>query len=101
MDPREKQQFNDMINKVNEMYAFFQMKKNQQLSFPLDPASLGVLNEAFKTNYFDSIKVRELYLKSGDSVNPVTEGQIRYHENAGTQVLKIYLDGAVKTFTTS
>jgi len=108
MNQDQLNQFNEMVRtvrelapKVDKLLQWMEERKRQQLSLPLDVPSISVLNEAFKTRYFDVVKTRELFLKPGFSVNPSSEGQILYHENSGTQVVKIYLDGAVKTITTS
>ena len=101
MNPEQTKQFNEMITKVNEVYEFVQARKKQQLTLPLDVGSINVLNEAFRIKYFDVIKTRELFLKPGFSVDPNQEGQIVAHDNGGTRVLKAYLQGAVKTITTS
>lgn len=96
MNAEQTRQFEEMIRKVDELYKWMQDRKRQQLTLPLDIASVSVLNEAFRSRYFDVVKTRELFLKPGFSVNPSVEGQIVYHENSGTQEIRAYVDGAVK-----
>jgi hypothetical protein len=103
MNPQQLQQFNDMIAKVNEVHSWMMERKQQQLFFPLDNKSVAVLNEAFRTKYFDLIKVTDLVFRQGRSVDPTVGGQLVYHENSGSPVLKFKQGstGTVKTITTS
>ena len=96
MNEEQTRQFNEMIRKVDELYRWMEDRKRQQLTFPLDLTSVNVLNEAFRTKYFDVVKTRELFLKPGLSVSPSVEGQIVYNENGGTQQIQAFVDGAVK-----
>lgn len=74
-------------------------RERRQLHLPLDPASIQVLNEAFKGSSFDKIVVQSLFLKTGVSNNPLVDGQVVYHDSS--DVIKTRLNGTVKTFTTS
>ena len=48
MTPEEKQQFDDLKRKVEELEQFKDSKKYQQISLPLDPASVNVVAKALQ-----------------------------------------------------
>lgn len=87
------------MDKYAELQKRIEKLEAQQLQLPIDVASMQALNQAFISNKFDSILVDSIFLTTGNSINPSKEGQIVYHENGGTQQLKVFIDGAVKVFT--
>lgn len=85
----------ERIKKLEDKIAELE---RQQLRLPIDTPSMKAITEGFRTVRVPRIYVDNIFLTTGNSVDPSTEGQIVYHENGGTQVLKVYIDGAVKTF---
>ncbi len=50
MTPEEKQLLEDLKRRVEELERFAQEKKSQQISLPLDPASVFVVGKALQDN---------------------------------------------------
>lgn len=84
---------------LEELQQRIEKLEQQQLTLPIDVASMQALNQAFISNKFNAVLTDSIFLTTGNSVNPTKEGQIVYHENGGTQQLRIFIDGVVKTFT--
>jgi hypothetical protein len=80
MTPQEKQQLNELI----EWKA---RKEKQQLSLPLDQASMQALVEAFRTTMFERINVRDIYFQA-TLESPTIEGQMRFYNDRATQTLR-------------
>lgn len=89
-----KEQVATLNNAIEEL-------RRQQLKLPIDKASMQALSQAFLDSEMFRIKLGSLIFKSGESKNPVFEGQMIYHTNSGTPVIKVLLGGSVKTITTS
>lgn len=76
--------YNDLIKRIEELEAWKAQKERQQLSFPLDNASLGVLNQAFYTYEFDQFRVRDVFFTVTTS-GTTTQGQLRYFNDGVSQ----------------
>jgi hypothetical protein len=74
-------------------------KKEQQLKFPIDPASMGALNAGLSNTLLDKLKVRSIYFDTTAATPPNVEGQMLY--NKTTPTFQVYLNGAVVDFPTS
>jgi hypothetical protein len=73
---------------VAELMAWKQKKERQQLSFPIDTASMQALNEAFRSAYFDRINVTDIFFQATRE-SPTVEGQMRFFNDRSTQTMRI------------
>lgn len=90
----------DKIQELQQQIDELKKKvETQQLYLPIDIPSMQALNQALISNKFNRVMTDSVFLTTGNSVNPSIEGQVVYHNNSGSPVLKVYINGAVKTFT--
>lgn len=87
------------MDKIQELEERIAKLEKQPLQLPVEPSSMRAITEGLRNVRIPRVYADNIFLTTGNSIDPTTEGQIVYHENAGTQILKIYIDGAVKTFT--
>ena len=69
---------------VNELLAWKKKKETQQLSFPLDTASINALNNTLKVSKFDRINVRDIYF-TATMTKPTVAGQMRFFNDGAVQ----------------
>ncbi len=93
------QQLEERILKLEQLLAEEKKARETAVNETFTPSWMGMLRELFKAFYFDKFNVRRLLLTTGQAVNPSVEGEIVYHST--TTSIKVYLNGAVKTFTVS
>jgi len=98
MTPQERQQFNDMKAQIAELLEWKKKKERQQLTFPIDVASMQVLNEAFRVTRFDTFYVRDIFFSPTMS-SPTVPGQMRFFNNGATQNFRGNTTGTVFTGT--
>jgi len=98
MTPEQERQFNELTRKVEELTTWKAERMRQQLSLPLDPSSIEVLNQAFINSNFSKFEVKRLILTAGATDDPAVEGELVYHGT--TPSIKVLL-GTVKTITTA
>jgi hypothetical protein len=87
-----------MKKQVAELLQWREDKKRQQLSFPIDVASMQALNEAFRTTRFDRINITDIYFSATES-SPTVPGQMRFFNNGATQNFRGNTTGSVFTGT--
>lgn len=92
MTPQERLEFERMKREIAELRRWKEQKTQQQLSMPLDNASLGVLNDAFYRYEFDRIKLINLFFRTGNAQNPTENGQMTYYDS-GTVGIRTRIDG--------
>jgi hypothetical protein len=101
MSLQELKMVQEMQRQIAALQREADKRKQQQIQIPLDQASLRVFADAIKNVYLDSFRARAFFLETGNSTDPSVEGQIVHHAGGGTPVLKVFLNGAVRTITTS
>lgn len=85
----------ERIKKLEEKVAKLE---KESIKFPLDIVFMQALSQAMISFGFDKIRVRRVILTpSRLTTNPAEEGEVLYHGT--TPSIKIYIAGAVKTFT--
>lgn len=90
MTQEEKQQLNQLIEWQKEM-------KRQQLSMPIDEASMQALSQSLLNVIMEKVNVRSIVFTTSEATNPTIEGQMVYHGT--TPSIKVLLGGVVKTIT--
>ena len=99
MATENNREIQQLKTQMAELLKWKKEREAKQLKLPLDYTSERILNESFRTVTFHTMNITNSNITTGNSIDPSKEGQIVYHENGGTPLLKIYIGGAVKTFT--
>lgn len=60
MSPSDRQEFDQMKRELQELRQWKERKEQQQISLPLDEASLGTLNQALYNRQIDRLTVKDL-----------------------------------------
>lgn len=98
MNPEETARFNAMEQKVNELYEFMQDKKRNQLSLPLDIASMQAIAEGLKSIIVERLNVRDIFFQATQE-SPTEEGQMRFFNDRATQTFRVTTTKGVFTGT--
>lgn len=72
---------------VAELMAWKKAKERQQLTFPIDVASMQALNEAFRTTFFDRVNVTDIFFQATQE-SPTVAGQMRFFNDRATQTFR-------------
>ena len=75
-------------NQVAELMEWKEKRENQQLQFPIDYASMGALNNAFRETVFNRINVTDVFFQV-TTESPTERGQVRYFDDLTNQNLRI------------
>ncbi len=94
-----KEEIEQLKREIAELQKWKEDKERQQLSLPLDPASLQILSQALISGQIDKVILKSLFLKTNASDEPLVDGQIVYKKS--TETLKVMLGGVLKTITTA
>ena len=98
MTEQERQQFNQMKVQINELVQWKKQRERQQLSLPLDIASIQVLSEALRGTVLDRINVRDIFFQATKE-SPTEEGQMRFFNDRSTQTFRCTTTKGVFTGT--
>lgn len=99
MEDKLNKEIETLKAQVADLLKWKKEKEKQQLTLPLDHASVRVLDNAFRVSSFSEFSVQNLRMHTDNEADPYREGEIVYDRAGGTEVLKIYINGAVRTFT--
>lgn len=109
MNENEKQQLNQVIQEINslkelyreklgkldavfekveELTRFMNDKKTQQLTMPLDLASMQAIVEGLRSTVIEKLNVRDIYFQATQQ-NPTENGQMRFYDDRTTQNMRI------------
>ena len=109
MNAQEKQQFELMIQEINsmkelyrekfekldivfqgfeELMRFMNERRSQQLTMPLDLASMQAIVEGFRTTIIERLNVRDIYFQATQE-SPTENGQMRFYDDRTTQNMRI------------
>lgn len=91
------QEVQKLQRQVGELTQWKKEKERQQLTFPLDVASLQTLNQGFKAISFDRINVTDIYFTSVEE-GATVPGQMRFFNDRTTPSYRGFTTAA-KTFT--
>lgn len=80
-------EFQKLRREVNELLKWKQARERQQLVAPLDIQSSLVLNNAFRSVYFDRINVTDIFFQATQE-SPTQGGQMRYFNDRATQTFR-------------
>jgi len=84
MTPDTQKRIAALEKQVAGLLAWKKKKENQQITFPLDLASVNTLNETLKTVKFDRINIRDIYF-TATTTSPTVPGQMRFYNDGATQ----------------
>lgn len=98
MTQQETQQFNELKAQVAELLEWKKNKERQQLTFPIDVASMQALQEALRSTILERINVRDIFFQA-TLESPTEEGQMRYFNNRTTQNFRMTTTKGVFTGT--
>ena len=87
MTPEERQEFNQMKAQISELLQWKKQKERQQLSMPLDIASIQVLSETLRGAVIDRLNVRDIFFQATQE-SPTEEGQMRFFNDRSTQTFR-------------
>ena len=73
---------------IQELTEWKQQKERQQLTMPLDVASMKVLIEAFRNVVIERLLVRDIIFVATQE-SPTEEGQMRFFNNRTTQNFRV------------
>lgn len=90
MTPEQEKQLNQLLEWQKEM-------KRQQLSMPIDEASMKALSQALLNVIMEKINARSIVFTTNEATDPTFEGQMVYHST--TPSIKVLLGGTVRTIT--
>jgi len=92
MEEELKQEIEILKQEIAELKTRLDKRDAQQLQFPLDIASFNVISEAMRTGFIERINVKELFFKTGLTVNPTVSGQMLYFDGA-SKGFRIHVNG--------
>ncbi len=84
MTPDSQKRIATLEKQVAELMAWKKKKERQQITFPLDVASINTINETLKVTKFDRINVRDVYF-TATNTSPTVPGQMRFYNDGATQ----------------
>lgn len=85
MNNDTQKQIKELQRQVKELMEWKKERESQQLTLPIDYASMKALDNAFREYHFQRINVKEVILQPVTNIIRNVKGRICYYDDLGTQ----------------
>lgn len=85
MNDNTQKEIKELQRQVKELMEWKKQRERQQLTLPIDYASMKALDDAFRGYAFQRINVTEVIFKPVTNIIRTVKGRVCYYDDLGTQ----------------